>query len=72
MSKDHIVEEVRAIRDSIAREHDYDLDSIFGMLQAAAAESGRAHVSPPPPPAEVIGQAAQLRFEHDGHPTRKG
>jgi hypothetical protein len=65
MSQDHIVDEVRVIRESIAREHDYDLDAIFRMLQASAAKSERQHVSPPPPAVEVIAKAAQLRFGAD-------
>jgi hypothetical protein len=68
MSQDHIVDEVRAIRESIAREHDYDLDAIFRMLQASATRSDREHVSPPPPAVEVIGEAAQLRFGSDKGP----
>ena len=39
MSRDPIIEEVRAIRDDIAREHNYDLDSIFRMLRRRESES---------------------------------
>jgi hypothetical protein len=53
MSQDHIVDEVRAVRDDIAREHDYNLESIFEMLRRSAAKSGREHVSPPPPAVEL-------------------
>jgi hypothetical protein len=49
MSQDHIVDEVRATRDEIAREHGYDLKAIFDMLRRTAEESGREHVSPTPP-----------------------
>jgi hypothetical protein len=60
MTKDPIVEEVRTIRDGIAREHNYDLDSIFRMLCDAEAKSERVHVSPPPPKVEPLPKAAQL------------
>jgi hypothetical protein len=53
MSRDPIVDEVRAIRDAIAREHSYDLDSIFHMLRDCEAESGRRHVILPPRPVEA-------------------
>lgn len=57
--KDHIVEEVRAIREEIAREHDYDLDEIFAMLRASAEKSGRSHASPEPAKVDATGRAAQ-------------
>ena len=48
MSRDPIIDEVRAIRDGIAREHNYDLDSIFRMLRTREMTSGRSHVTLPP------------------------
>ncbi len=48
MSEDAIIDEVRAIRDAIAREHNYDLDSIFRMLRQCQAESQESHVTFPP------------------------
>jgi hypothetical protein len=45
MSRDPILDEVRTIREGIAKEHDYDLDSIFEMLRQSAACSGRARVN---------------------------
>jgi hypothetical protein len=48
MNRDPIIDEVRAIRDAIAREHNYDLDSIFRMLRARETTSGRSHVTLPP------------------------
>jgi len=48
MSRDAIIDEVRAIRDAIAREHNYDVDSIFQMLREREATSGRPHVTLPP------------------------
>ena len=50
MSRDPIIDDVRAIRDAIAREHNYDLDSIFRMLRAREMTSGRSHVTLPPRP----------------------
>jgi hypothetical protein len=65
MSSDPIVDEVRAIRDAIAREHGYDLGAIFRMLREAEAKSGREHVSPPPPKVEPLPKAAQLHVAAD-------
>jgi hypothetical protein len=65
MKKDPIVEEVRAIRDAIAREHDYELDAIFEMLRDAEAKSRREHVSPPPPKVQAQPTAAQLQIPAD-------
>jgi hypothetical protein len=63
MSRDEILDEVRAIRDCIAREHDYDLESIFRMLEQAEVESGRPHVVLPPrpvAPATIASRAGDL------------
>lgn len=48
MNGDPIIDDVRAIRDAMAREHHYDLDSIFRMLRAREMTSGRPHVTLPP------------------------
>jgi hypothetical protein len=61
MSHDPIIDEVRAIRESIAQEHDNDLESLFRMLQEAASASGRDHVSPTPP--EVTTTATQAAHQ---------
>ena len=53
MSRDPILDEVRAIRDAIAREHNYDLDSIFRMLRSRETTSGRPHVTLSPRPLPV-------------------
>lgn len=45
---DPIVEEVRAIRDEIAKEHDDDINAIFETLQRLDATSAALHVSLPP------------------------
>ncbi|WP_438013776.1 hypothetical protein WMF18_22890 [Sorangium sp. So ce315] len=46
MISDPLVDEVRAIRDAIAKEHDYDIDAIFEELRRLEA-SGRPTVPPP-------------------------
>ncbi len=53
MSRDPIIDEVRAIRDAIAKEHNYDLDSIFRMLRSRETTSGRPHVTLSPRPLSV-------------------
>ncbi len=65
MTRDPIVDEVRAIREGIAREHHYDLSAIFRMLREVEAESGREHVSPPPPHVEPLPKAAQRHVAAD-------
>ncbi len=46
MKRDPIIDDVRAIRETIAREHDYDIAAIFQMLVQAERESQREHTSP--------------------------
>lgn len=48
MITDPIVEEVRAVRDEIARENQYDVDAIFATLRKAEAESSTHHITLPP------------------------
>lgn len=50
MTTDTIVDEVRAIRDAIAREHDYDLASICRALREEARAAGIHTVSLPSRP----------------------
>ena len=57
MSDDTIIDEVRAIRDAIAREHHYDLDDIFTMLRTREAASGTPHMTLPPRPLPPSGAA---------------
>jgi hypothetical protein len=61
MRKDPIIDEIRTIRESIAREHDCDLASIFRMLQEAASASGQERVSPTPPEVTTTATAAAHR-----------
>ena len=48
MTRDAIVEEVRAVRDEIAREYDYDIGAIFAALRKMEAGGRGHHVSLPP------------------------
>ena len=48
MATDPIVDEIHAIREEIARRHDYNMDAIVEMLQKASAKSGRRVVTLPP------------------------
>jgi hypothetical protein len=48
MTRDPIIEEVRAIRDAYAKEHDYDVKAIVAALQQEEARSDRQIVSLPP------------------------
>jgi hypothetical protein len=47
MIRDAIVDEVRAIRDEIAKEHGYDIHELFKAFRDIEATSGRVHVSFP-------------------------
>lgn len=44
MTRDPIVEEVRAIREEIVRENHDNLDAIFATLRRLEAESDRPHI----------------------------
>ena len=48
MTDDPIVAEVRAIRDKLAAECNYDVDKIVRRIRQREAESGREYVSHPP------------------------
>lgn len=50
MSTDSLVDEVRAIRDEIAREHDYDLAAICRALRERARAAGLHTVTLSPRP----------------------
>lgn len=43
--EDHIVEEVRRIREEHAAQFNYDIDAIFAEYKRLEAESTRRHVS---------------------------
>jgi hypothetical protein len=48
MARDRIVEDVRAIRDAIAKEQGYDVRAYMRALQQDQAKSGRKCVTLPP------------------------
>lgn len=48
MTPDPIIEEVREIRDRIAKAHGYDVVAILDHIRKLEAESGREHVTLPP------------------------
>lgn len=48
MTNDPIVDEVRAIRDAIAREHDYDIAAICRAIREEARAAGVRTVTLPP------------------------
>lgn len=48
MTLDPIIDDVRAIRDQLAREHDYDVEALFATLRALEASSEREHRTFPP------------------------
>lgn len=58
MSKDAIVEEVRAIRDEHARAHGYDLDAIVSDLKTSEQRSPHGVVSLPPKPISPLTKSA--------------
>ncbi len=45
MIRDPIVTEIRAIRDELAKRHNYDIDAIVRALQKASVDEGRQLVS---------------------------
>lgn len=60
MNRDPILNEVRSIREAIAKEHDYDVAAIFDMFRRNAASSTRAHVNLVASVRADIRRAAQL------------
>ena len=50
MSRDSVVDEVRAIRDAYAKQFNYDIEAICRDLKDKEAKSGRELVSLPPKP----------------------
>ena len=50
MVDDPIVEQVRAIRDDIAKRYNYDIEAIVVALQKRSLGSGRQTVNLPPKP----------------------
>lgn len=55
---DSVVDEVREIRDAIAKECDYDIEKLAQSLKAHEAQSGRKVVRLPPKKVTVIQKAS--------------
>lgn len=73
MTRDPIIDEVRAARDKLAADHDYDLGAIFDALRAMAADSDVERVTLPGRPAHRAATdmaAAQQGVATDGAPRR--
>ncbi len=60
MWNDPIVEEIRAIRDSYAKQFDYNLDAIFHDLQDQQAKSKLKFISLPPKRIKTKNTSEQL------------
>lgn len=71
MIRDPILEEIRAVREGIAKEHDYDLNSIFEMFRQNAASSSSAHVNLTPSVDAHKVMAAQLGVAADEASPRR-
>jgi hypothetical protein len=52
-----IVDEVRAVRDSIAKEHGYDIAKIAEAVREREAKSGRTYVRLAPRPPSLVKKA---------------
>lgn len=59
MSKDPIVEEVRSIRDTYAKEFDYDTGAIYRDLKNQETQTGRKFISLPPKRIEPVRQKSE-------------
>jgi len=59
MSRDPIVDEIRAIRDAYAKQFDYDIDAIFEDIKRQERESGRKFVTRPPKRIEPVKMVAE-------------
>jgi hypothetical protein len=72
MIRDPIVEEVRAARDKIAHDHDYDLAAIFAALRAMGADSDVERVTLPRRPVHpaTVDPAAQQAVAAGGASRR--
>lgn len=57
-NSDPIVDEVRAIRDAISKEFDYDIDKLARAIKAHEEQSGRKVVRLPPKKVTIIRQAS--------------
>ena len=53
---DEIIAEVRAVKDALAAQHNYDLRSLFTAIKKEEAELEAAGVRVIPPPPPIAGQ----------------
>lgn len=56
MMSDEIIAEVRAVKDALAAQHNYDLRSLFAAIKKEEAELAAAGVRVIPPPPLVASQ----------------
>jgi hypothetical protein len=61
MTRDPIVEEVRAARDALARKYEYDIEAIFAGLRDSEAKEGKSIVCLPPRPVGEADESAAAR-----------
>ena len=77
MTRDAIVDEVRAIRDEIAKAYDYDINAIFAALRQMDATGRGHHVSLAPrstsdqSPAHISGAGDRPIVAADGASRRR-
>jgi hypothetical protein len=71
MNRDPILDEVRSIREAIAKEHDYDVGAIFDMFRRNAESSTRAHVNLVISATADMPKAAQLGVAADEASPRR-
>ena len=55
---DPIIDEVRAARDALAKDADYDIDKLAEILKSREAKSGREIVRLPPREVTVVSKAS--------------
>ena len=56
-SADRVIDEIRAIRDAMAKECDYDVEKLAQRLKDRETQSGRKVVRRPPRPVVVVRKA---------------
>ncbi|XOF35474.1 MAG: hypothetical protein ACL93V_07430 [Candidatus Electrothrix sp. YB6] len=63
---DEIIAEVRAVKDALAAQHNYDLRSLFAAIKQGEAELEAAGVRVIPPPAMSCDQAIIINMSGRG------
>ncbi len=72
MSTDSLIDEVRAIRDAIAREHDYDLAAICRAIRERSRAAGVQTVTLPPRPVSRPAELGDAEEPVDAAEDRSG